>query len=86
MNNQIYCPVSTCGCDHPERCQQVCEATLTTGNGGNTVTKGKPMPRRQFQPDYGIEHTKVSYVPTPLAWCIGIFAVVMWVVYLIRTA
>jgi hypothetical protein len=58
MNTQIFCQMSGCGCDHPQRCQQVCEATLTTGNGGNTVTKGQPLPPRpkQFETDFGITH------------------------------
>lgn len=38
----------------------------------------KPLPRRPntFQPDYEIEHTKVSNDLTPLGWAVAIAAVV----------
>ena len=63
-------------------------SSLITANGGNTITKGQPLAARPktFKPDFEIEHTKVSYVPTLLAWRLGIFLVVMFVIAAVRNA
>ena len=39
---------------------------------------------KTFQPDFEIEHTKVSYSPTPFAYFLAIFAVVMLVILAVR--
>jgi hypothetical protein len=64
---------------------------LNTNEGGRAVDTHKhevpsaPI-RRTFEPDYEIEHTKVRYTPTPLAWCLGIFSTVMFVIWVVRNA
>lgn len=41
---------------------------------------------RQFQPDYGIEHTRVERDLTPLGWVVAICAVVSFVVFVVRNS
>ena len=62
---------------------------LMTQEGGISVHFEPPVREirrfpKQYEPDYEIEHTKVSYRPTPLAYCLAIFAVVMFVISVFR--
>lgn len=64
---------------------------LNTNEGGRAVDTHKhevpsaPI-RRTFEPDYEIEHTKVSYRPTPFAYLLFIFSIVMLVILAVCNA
>lgn len=62
-------------CTHDCRQGRKCTANLTTGNGGNVITDGVPLPARHktFTTDFGIEHAKVTHHITPLGWVVSIF-------------
>lgn len=72
-----------------QHCNQGRDCPLITKEGGrqfdSPIHEAPNLRPRQYQPDYDIEHTKVSYVPTPQAWCICIFAVVMFVIAAYRS-
>lgn len=93
MIGRIYCPSRGYECDTPSTCQQHCPLfknypTLTTGNGGNVITKGEPLPARPktFQPDYGVTRAQYKTSLTPLGYVLAIGAVLMFVVYVYRNA
>lgn len=78
------CPPCTSDCNQGRNCT----STLTTSNGGNVITKGEPMPARpkQFQPDYGITRAQYKTSLTPLGYVLAIWAVLMFVFYVVRHA
>ena len=78
----MSCPPCTHDCDQGDKCT----ASLTTGNGGNVITNGVPLPRRPktFTPDYGIEHTQVSHHPTLLGWVVSVVCVMAFFIYIYR--
>ena len=41
---------------------------------------------KTFRPDFEIEHTKVSYTPTPLAWVLVVFSALMLAIWVFRNA
>lgn len=41
---------------------------------------------KTFQPDFEIEHTKVSFSLTPFAWCLVIFSALMLAIWVVRNA
>jgi hypothetical protein len=41
---------------------------------------------KTFQPDFEIEHTKVSYTPTPFAWVLVVFSALMLAVWVFCNA
>ena len=57
-------------------------SNLTTGNGGNVITDGVPLPARPktFIPDYGIERTQVTHHITPLGWVVSIFFITVFAI------
>ena len=57
-------------------------SNLTTGNGGNVITNGVPLPHRPktFTTDFGIEHAKVTHHITPLGWIAAIVCVIGFVI------
>lgn len=105
MSTAIYCEIKDAACATPSACLQTCKATcptcngrcnhgrscssLTTGNGGNVITKGQPLPARPktFEPDFEIEHAPAlpwhQRVP-PLKYFVCFGAIVGLVYGLVR--
>ena len=59
--------------------------TLTTGNGGNSVSHGQPLTKRQFTPDVGIEHKHRrrwwhTFPVVRTAFGIGVFLITIFLV------
>ena len=74
----MSCPPCTHDCDQGDKCT----ASLATGNGGNVITNGVPLPPRPktFTPDYGIEYTQVSHHSTLLGWVVAMVFIVAFVI------
>jgi hypothetical protein len=82
----LTCPPCHGDCRQGRDCPQ-----LVTKEGGrrfdSAIHEAPTLRPRQYQPDYGIEHTRVTNEPTPLLkWILGIGAVVLFVIYAIRNA
>lgn len=71
MIARIYCVEKADECTNAHRCQQNCHRT---------------HPAPQYQPDFEIEHTRVSHRLTPFGYVVAIWAVLMFVVYVVRKA
>lgn len=71
MIGRIYCVETRGECTNAHRCQQNCYRT---------------HPAQQYQPDYEIEHTRVSHRLTPFGYVVAIWVVLMFVIYLYRPA
>ena len=74
----VKCPPCTHTCDQGRRCT----SSLTTGNGGNVITNGQPLPPRPktFTTDFGIEHSKATLHITPLGWIVAMVCVIGFVI------
>ena len=72
----MSCPPCTHDCEQGDKCT----ASLTTGNGGNIITNGVPLPARPktFTTDFGIEHSKATLHITPLGWIVSLFFIIVF--------
>ena len=63
-------------------CKAVCPPCNLDCDQGDTC----PQRLKQFQPDFGIEHTRVAHVLTPLGYVLAIWAVLLFVIFVVRNA